>query len=66
MLLSPKTYCSSLKAFGEGLKISTLLINNKFVTEPLDKEMLFDDYLENNIDPSQMTALFLIIITLEL
>ena len=58
-LNDPKT---APKTFVNGSQIPLippLLVNNKFVTDFLEKSNLFNDFLENNVDLSQTTALFL-------
>ena len=59
---APKTYWSILKTFVNGSKIPLippLLVNNEFVTDFLEKANLLNEFLENNVDLSQTTALFL-------
>ena len=59
---APKTYWSISKTLVSGSKIPLippLLVNNEFVTDFLEKANLLNEFLENNVDLSQTTALFL-------
>ena len=60
----PQVYCSMLKSFVTGEKIPAiplLLVNNQLVTNFLIRANLFMTLLVNNVIPSIMIALFLVV-----